>query len=101
MAADGKWTGWQRAGLPLVNPADKLDDPDANVQEINAIALDGRRPDERYVFSDGRGVFRYAEAATEWSEISAGLPAFPMPVRRYGPCQPLAVDDGSGRLHRE
>lgn len=92
--ADGTWTGWQRAGLPLGNPATGLNDPQANVQPITAIALDSRRPDERYAFMQGYGVYKYNAADASWSEISQNLPRNSDACQGVNACQPLAVFDG-------
>ncbi len=92
--ADGTWTGWQREGLPLGNPTKGLNDPQATVQSITALALDSRRPDERYAFIQGYGVYKYNAAGASWSEISQNLPRNSDACQGSNACQPLAASAG-------
>lgn len=91
IAADDGWIGWLRAGLPVGNPAFGLDNPQANVQKIDAVALDEKRPEDRYVFINDRGIFKFDEVGVGWSEISHDLPRRSDACSISDVCQPLAA----------
>lgn len=89
--ADGTWTAWQGTGLPLGNPVPGRNDPQANVQAIDSLALNPARPDERYVFINDRGIYRFSQRDATWQQVSQGLPGRSDICSEIDDCQPLAV----------